>query len=109
MPRPHATARFVQGLAVLGGHGARKLFEVLFEQGLEFVKHLRAGIDRRVSPRRKRAGCRLHRCVNIGCRRERCASDDVANRRIVDVEEIGGVGFQPAAADEIVEGEDVRA
>src|SRR4051794_6199996 len=93
---------------MLGGHRLGELFEVRLAQGLELVQILRPGVDRRVAPAGERLRRRLHRRVDILGGGQRCAADDVADRRVVDVEEIVAPGFDPAAADEVVEGANVR-
>jgi hypothetical protein len=103
-----AAARFVERLAMLGRHRARELLEMLLAQLLELVEHLDAGVHRRVAPARKRLSRRRHCGVDVTAGRERGPADDVTDRRIVDVEKIGRAGFHPAAADEVVERENVR-
>src|SRR5262249_28189201 len=98
-----AAARFVEGLAVLGGHGARQLVEVLLAELLEPVERLGAGVDRRVAPRRKRLRRGLDGGVDVFTRRQRRAADHLADRRVVHVEIAAGARFYPAAADEVVE------
>src|SRR4029079_17277166 len=106
---PDAAARLAERLAVLGGHDARELFEVLFEEGLEPVEHLRARVDGRLSPPGEGIRRRADGGVHVGARREVVPTDDVSDGGIVDVEEGARAGFHPGAADEIVESEDVSA
>jgi hypothetical protein len=104
----HAAARFVERLPVLGRDQPRHLVEVLLHQLLHSIEHLRARVHGRVAPRRKRLGRGLHGGIHVGRRRKRRPPDDIAESRVVNVEELGGLGFHPAAADEVVECQYVR-
>ena len=100
---PYAAARFVDGLAVFGGDDPRHFVEVLLQLRFQAVEHLRPRVHRRVPPGRKRMRRREHGRIDIrGCR-ERGAADDFADRRVVHVEELGGLSLHPAPADEVVE------
>jgi hypothetical protein len=103
----HAAARLIERLAVLGGHRDRELLELLLEQRLEPVQDLRAGVDRRVAPGRERGGSRLHGGLDVLARRKGRPPDEVTDRGVVYIEKIGGPGLHPAAADEVVERDDV--
>ena len=58
---PHAAARLIERLAVLGRDDARDLVEVILEQLLELEHHARAGDRWRFAPVRERLGRGLHR------------------------------------------------
>jgi len=100
---PHAAARLVERLPVLGGDDARKLLEMLLEQCFVFVEDLRPRVHRRVAPRGKRARRRLDGGVHVAGGGQRRPADDISDRGIVDVEKLGRVRRHPAAGDEIVE------
>jgi hypothetical protein len=100
---PHAAARFVERLAMLGCDGPGEFVEALFEERLELVKHLRPRVDRSVTPCRKRPRGGLNGGIDVRGGREWRSPDHFADGRIADVEKVLGVGGNPASANEVVE------
>ena len=100
---PHAAARLIQRLAVLGRDDAGELLEVVLEELLELEHGAGAHDGRRVAPGGEGL---LRGCdggVEIPGRRQGRFRDDRAERRVVDVHELARLRRYPLAADVVLE------
>jgi hypothetical protein len=82
----HLRARLAVDLPVLFRHELRQPIDVLFQQRLVAEEDLHALLDRRRRPGREGRLRRLHRAIDIPCRRQRHAREHAAIRGIVHVE-----------------------
>jgi hypothetical protein len=106
---PHAPARLVQGLAVLGRDDAGQLLEVRFEERLVGEHRARPDGGGRLAPAREGLARGGDGGVQVAAGRERHLGDDAALRRVGHVEPRGRGRLDPAAADEVLEPRDVGA
>ena len=96
----NAAARFRQRLAVFARDGFANAIEVFFDQLAITKEQARAFHRRRVAPRWKRVGRRLHGKIDMFLSAHRHFGDDFAAGRIENRRHLDIRDFAPVAADE---------